>query len=498
MVQLTAPGFSGAVYFFTRMNKFFIFLLLFAACNCNKSKKQGGSSNKPQDTVFSAVFKAEPGWDIYKGGAYRYGPSIIENSDGSIDAWFAAPGETFGEKILNYKDTGVQSPLSLQPGNTAAQRLKTATPFYAIAVSCPNWHSAKSTLRLSLYRWRRDYATTVSQTALSTKVYTHYTDNQNLQIAKENRFSAGEYLWVLSDPSGTAGVWKKDGDTPGVSNYMNGQMVASGYQSFILLNKSSGAYYWDQASYKSSIDGGITWTAEEMVLKPSEYTRDQFSVCDPGAIKFGGYYYIGYTSTEDPGMVFNHVYVARSVSPAGPWEKWNGKSWGGNPEPVISFNGDAKAWGAGEPSMVIKNDSLFFYYTWTDTHINETRVATADARNVNWPAKLTLHGTAIDKISIAGADHCDVKYRDDLQKFQAIHAASRLTPSSYIVLWQSDDGLSFTKLAEIKTNLKPYLHNCGWSGDENGHINPRKKQYLSYAYGPDWGKWNTAWHPVRF
>ncbi len=31
-----------------------------------------------------------------------------------------------------------------------------------------------------------------------------------------------------------------------------------------------------------------------------------------------------------------------------------------------------------------------------------------------------------------------------------------------------------------------------------GHINPRKKQYLSYAYGPDWGKWNTAWHPVRF
>ena len=34
----------------------------------------------------------ETGWDIYTGGQYRYGPSIIVNKDGSVDAWFAAPG----------------------------------------------------------------------------------------------------------------------------------------------------------------------------------------------------------------------------------------------------------------------------------------------------------------------------------------------------------------------------------------------------------------------
>ena len=34
----------------------------------------------------------EPGWDIYTGGVYRYGPSIIVGKDGAIDAWFAAPG----------------------------------------------------------------------------------------------------------------------------------------------------------------------------------------------------------------------------------------------------------------------------------------------------------------------------------------------------------------------------------------------------------------------
>ena len=27
----------------------------------------------------------ETGWDIYTGGQYRYGPSIIVNKDGSVD-----------------------------------------------------------------------------------------------------------------------------------------------------------------------------------------------------------------------------------------------------------------------------------------------------------------------------------------------------------------------------------------------------------------------------
>ena len=32
------------------------------------------------------------GWQIYPGGGYRYGPSIIINSDNSIDMWLSAPG----------------------------------------------------------------------------------------------------------------------------------------------------------------------------------------------------------------------------------------------------------------------------------------------------------------------------------------------------------------------------------------------------------------------
>lgn len=45
-----------------------------------------------------SVFKcANEGWDIYPGGGYRYGPSMIINEDGTIDAWLASNSGVSGE-----------------------------------------------------------------------------------------------------------------------------------------------------------------------------------------------------------------------------------------------------------------------------------------------------------------------------------------------------------------------------------------------------------------
>ncbi len=45
-----------------------------------------------------AIFKcANDGWDIYPGGGYRYGPSMIINEDGTIDAWLASNSAVGGE-----------------------------------------------------------------------------------------------------------------------------------------------------------------------------------------------------------------------------------------------------------------------------------------------------------------------------------------------------------------------------------------------------------------
>ena len=375
---------------------------------------------------------------------------------------------------------------------TCGQRFSVDRPFYYISVTCPSWGTTNSSLTMTLYKWNNSYSESLTTPILS-KRFANYNDNQELSLSNDALFPAGEYLWVLSDPSGTAGVWKNNGKE-GVSNFLNGASVSESYESHISYLKTSYSHYWDQVAYRKSKDGGKTWTEDEMVLKPTEYSRDAFSICDPGLIKIDQYYYAGYTSTENQGGIYNHVYVARSLKPDGPWEKWDGSGWSDKPQPVIAFDGNKDAWGAGEPSMVVLNGTLYFYYTWDDIGKLETRVATANANDLNWPATLQVKGCAIDKTGISGADHCDVKYREDTGTFQAIHTASRMTEKGYLVLWNSTDGLTFEKIAEYRDNIMPGIHNCGWSGDQNGHIKSGQQQYVSYAYGINsWAQWNTRW-----
>jgi len=434
------------------------------------------------------------GWDIYTAGTYHYGPSIIINDDNSIDAWFAAAGSDFGEAL--YPESSLAT--AVQLSGTAAQMFTTTDPYYSISVCCPTWCTTDGSMTLSLYNWDTNYSTTISNGPIVTQTYNGVADNSWLKIANDNLFPAGKYLWVLSQPVNTIGVWKYPNAKSGIQSYLNGNMVIGSYKA-LLLPANGVPSYWDQVVYQRSTDGGKTWTKDQMVVKPTLGSRDQLSVCDPGVAKWGGYYYLGYTSTEDTRGTCGQVYVCRSTSPTGPWEKWNGTGWGGSkPLPVIAYTENADYFGAGEPCMVVHNGKIFFYYTWNagGEEGTTTRVATADSSDVNWPANLKVQGTVINKTNIPGSDHCDVKYRDDLKKFQAIHTASRMGPNSFIVLWESTDGISFTKVGEIRSQLKPYLHNCGWSGDALGHIKGDVQQYLSYAYGNAWGQWNTFWQPL--
>ena len=81
---------------------------------------------------------------------------------------------------------------------------------------------------------------------------------------------------------------------------------------------------WDRITYRSSTDDGKTWSAEKIVVYPTPGSMDGNSCCDPGAVYFNGYYYIGYTSTLNDGGYCNNIFVARSKNPDGPVEKWNG------------------------------------------------------------------------------------------------------------------------------------------------------------------------------
>ncbi len=252
---------------------------------------------------------------------------------------------------------------------------------------------------------------------------------------------------------------------------------------------------WDMISYSRLYDGGKRSSGEVLPVKPAGGAFDSYSTCDPGAIYFGGYYYIGYTTTLDERGVDNDVCVARSKKPGGPYEKWTGSGWGAEPAPMIDYNGNPDEWGAGEPSFVLMGDKLYVYYSWNDGEVT-TRLSIADATDENWPATLEFKGTCLTNKN--GGDSADVKYSDEYGRFLAVFTMKRFSPDSYISVWESFDGLNFRQCSVIKTNTQKCLHNCGISGRADGHIAAGDPVYIGYAYDNcGAGAWATRLHQVR-
>ena len=263
-----------------------------------------------------------------------------------------------------------------------------------------------------------------------------------------------------------------------------------------LWSAANGTYgFWDAIAYSRLYKDGKIRGKETFVVKPTPGSQDDLSCCDPGVIKFGGYYYVGYTSTMDTRGVDNDVYVARSKKPGGPYEKWDGKGWGGDPVPLIDWQGDPNVGGAMEPSFVLMGDTLFIYSNWGGPVL----VSTADATDENWPATVVMHGEAIpDTYGDIGdvGDSKDVKYVDAFGRFVAVCTTRRFSDDSYVSVWESFDGLTFRPSGFVKTNTAKKLHNCGISGRSDGHICEGDPVYLSYGYGPGWGTWGTRMHKV--
>lgn len=280
------------------------------------------------------------------------------------------------------------------------------------------------------------------------------------------------------------------------------------YGPSMILNEDGSLDVWSAANgpgdivdivtYKRLWDGGKSSTKEAAALKPTSGSYDWKWTCDPGVIKFGGWYYIGYTTTLDERGVANVMCVGRSKNPYGPFEKWTGSGWGAEPQPVVEYTGDPEYWGVGEPAFVVVGDTLYVYYSWCDEKGASTRVATADATDENWPATLQYRGECIPPKD--GGDSADVKYADAFGRFVAVFTEKRFSDESYVAVWESFDGVTFRQSGFVKANTAKKLHNCGISGRADGHIAADDPVYLSYAYGgadESWGRWATRMHTVK-
>lgn len=272
---------------------------------------------------------------------------------------------------------------------------------------------------------------------------------------------------------------------------------------------------WDFVHHRRSTDGGHTWADDKPALAPTPGSADRLSVCDPGVIKLGNYYYIGYTSTVDERGTDNQLFVARSTRPDGNFQKWNGSGWGSIvvdgvrrddwPAPFITYNDDPAGFGVGEPSFVEKDGQLFIYYTYTNGSTNETRIATANASDPNWPSAVTQRGVAIHREPGGNADgagstivedSADVKWVPALNKFVAVSVGARMDPGSYVIAHESTDGITFAPSVFANNDQQRYAHNVGISGNTAGHIDTADANFVAFAYGPDRGRWNTHLSPI--
>jgi hypothetical protein len=277
---------------------------------------------------------------------------------------------------------------------------------------------------------------------------------------------------------------------------------------------ADGSYEWDWIRHKRTTDGGQTWSEETIVLRPTPDSLDQISICDPAVFKFGGYYYLSVTATDNADGFRNQIFVARSKSATGPFEKWNGGGWGGKPAPFITFQTPPKAWGVGEPAFTIKGDTLYIYYTYLITDpdgsyaigsggkagdlINQTHLATAPL-GPDWPAHIKPHGKLWDRTE--GEDSMDVKYIPSADLFLSISTAKRMTADAHVIYRTSKDGIHFSEPKALRENIKPWCHNAGISSGTEGWIDPSTPVYLAYAYSnkPEvsWGVWHTWLNPVK-
>ncbi len=298
-----------------------------------------------------------------------------------------------------------------------------------------------------------------------------------------------KHLNVSIDKNDGVDVYKVHKDVPSGYRYGPSMIVnADGSIDMWLAGGGSGTEQWDWITYMHSKDG-VEWSEEKCVLQPTPNALDHYSCCDPGVIYLNGYYYLGYTSTLNENQCDNNVYVARSENPDGPFEKWNGNGWGGNdPKPIVFFTEDQSFWGAGEVSFVELEGTLYIYYTMNGGEGHTTRVATADATDENWPLTMEYKGIAIGS---GTNDAIDVKYMDEHGKFIAVASEERLSENSYLMFYESNDGLTFTPTDALKEHIYYFCHNPGISGTANGHITSDIKTYVAYAYGKGWGVWNT-------
>lgn len=455
--------------------------------------------------IKNLTIKPGTAFDLNKEGvAFVYSPSLMLHDDGSADAWMGGPGFEWTSQSVSL-GKGSSTPFQLGNGSCVGLSIESKKDFYSVSFRCPGWSTNTQGLTISVYKWNTDFDTTTDVDPYYSKRFEPFNDNANLTITysaeaetdKSIKFPAGKYVIMLSDGTAKdgaqAGVWafdQLDGD---------GDVHVQRYDNYFPVDGSLDAKLCYDATdirsgscnntiYYQNSTNGTDWVAPLRTMTGDYGGGDQTFCHYPSVVKAGEYYYCVYF-----GAVPEHynMCIARSKNADGPWEKWNGEGWGGKAKDLRIGGYIGKY-----PSVLIKNNTVYIYSFSYEYDENEgiLRLVTAPLGE-NWPAQLADQGELTNVMVPGGINQkFTVKYCDDINEFVGTATKGVGDGKFETYVWESADGKNFTMVGTIP-GLDEAANDVQFSGNELGHLDVTKPQYLGYYHGA-FAAWSAAAAPL--
>ena len=126
---------------------------------------------------------------------------------------FVVPEPVIGEETSVQNGTGTRE--SLRITDWLGYRISVNGEITGFSYETPTWSTTNSACTLALYKWNTDIATTLAAEPLESKRAVDLVDNATTRLNFDQPRPAGEYLFVMRDVQGTAGIYYNQGSTGG-------------------------------------------------------------------------------------------------------------------------------------------------------------------------------------------------------------------------------------------------------------------------------------------
>ncbi|QQS05459.1 MAG: hypothetical protein IPK50_00835 [Fibrobacterota bacterium] len=293
----------------------------------------------------------------------------------------------------------------------------------------------------------------------------------------------------------------------------------------------------DNVRTTESVDGQ-RWSGDRIAIEPNRAvkidskgetfvfvgdTKNELAACDPEVYLWNGTYYMQYTGASDSGGTI--VYIARSSSLNGPWEKYSTDgTWKVNsesPKPILRgsypadrmlryygyagancYNGNVGGYyGLGQTSVVVRNGNINVWYSddrsypapslGTLKFLTSTSPTSLNDAAAKLPTFTRANGTRFDQTYNLLKSPLDtlgyfngepvalmawtfqsmvVRWSSQNNKYYLHLLANQGESPTWLVRWESTDGFTWTNLKFI-AKVNATAHNVGITGDASGIIN---------------------------